>query len=264
MRILCGLDPKYTGEVTVYEENLDREVGQGSEGATEGAVDKVPYISRNSTVEVAGNAREGFPRNSSSLLQRCPLMVESAVHSPRDNRGQDRSSSGPERNSYWRDVLLFFLKLSIQWSATARRFVNKRVDILFPPKGKRARRCVGWCSQEDALFEYLNVREHIELFESLLGDSEAINSSIPDTAASLDDLSIAEPDLGPFLLRKCKRILSFLMVDGQKDIRKSAQLLHLSRLGMAEHSEKMAMELSGKIMRLSWTGVSDLHLKCFI
>jgi hypothetical protein len=231
MRILCGLDPQYTGEVTVYEETLDREAG-GGEGIAENAVQTV------------GSARDSAVRGSSdsSLLRRSPLMVESAVH---NSGGQDRPSAGSQRSFYFRDVLLFFLTLSIRWSATARRFINKRVDILFPPKERRVRRCVGWCSQEDALFEYLSVREHIELFESLLGDSEAINCGSADTAASLDDMSEAVPVQELFLQKKFKRFLSFFTAVEQEDVRRSAQLRRLSRLRMVEHAEKMAMELSG-------------------
>ena len=239
MRILCGLDPQYTGEVTVYEENADREVGEGGDSAAEKAVGGTPDVNRDINVEAIGNTREEIFR-SSSLRHRSPLVVESRTQSPCE------SSAGSQRNSYWRDIILYFLTSSIQWAATARKFINRRTDILFPPKRKRARRCVGWCSQEDALFEYLSVREHIELFDSLLGNSEGVSDSVNYTGASFDDISVAEVDPGLSLQSKLKWLLSFLVTVEKRDIRKLAQSLHLSRLGMAEHSEKMAMELSGK------------------
>lgn len=64
----------------------------------------------------------------------------------------------------------------------------------------RRQRVVGWCAQTDSLFDFLTVREHLELYARLLGNmrdtgddsSNPIDSStITSTLASLDLLDHA-------------------------------------------------------------------------
>jgi hypothetical protein len=130
------------------------------------------------------------------------------------------------------------------------------------------RRSVGWCAQEDALFEYLTVREHIVLFDDLLGTYDTVSSdaATPTTAAfdsnSMEDNEIHNQGSGSqsgiekeseesvrkeetYLSKKLNKFLSYFMALGCDSNIKNAQTLVLTRLGMVEHADKMACELSG-------------------
>ena len=48
--------------------------------------------------------------------------------------------------------------------------------------GCTTRRTVGWCSQHDALYEYLTIREHMDLFCALLGLAEVSHSNLTSPA----------------------------------------------------------------------------------
>ena len=134
---------------------------------------------------------------------------------------------------------------------------------------------MGWCAQEDALFEFLTVREHIELFDDLLGIYDTVLSdTLSNTAASIDIVSIEENEKcnqrmkekcergdesgvekeseesyvkeEAFFSKRLNRLVSYFTgfrCDTSVD---KAQTLVLTRLGMVEHSNKMACELSGK------------------
>ena len=175
-------------------------------------------------------------------------------------------------SQFWRETVLYVIVSLFQIFAGMKRFIKRKESYYFPPKGG-VQRCVGWCSQEDALFDYLTVREHIELFDNLLGgpiyesgcapppDTLNASTSISASASTAatgaragtveaeDNLGIEnKTDICSFSSRICRRIINFFMEsDLRKNLRSSQEDL-LCRLGMTEHSEKYALELSGSLV----------------
>ena len=170
---------------------------------------------------------------------------------------------------YWREIVLHLIVSLFQIFARIKRFIKRKESYYFPPKGG-VQRCVGWCSQEDALFDYLTVREHIELFDDLLGGpiygdgcaspAETYNASTSTSAAATgatagnvetqgnSEFENKKSGICSYISRIGKRVLAFFMEsDSRKSLRSSQEdLLH--RLGMTEHAEKYALELSGSFV----------------
>ena len=170
---------------------------------------------------------------------------------------------------FWREIVLHMIVSLFRIFARIKRFIKRKESYYFPPKGG-VQRCVGWCSQEDALFDYLTVREHIELFDDLLGGpiygdgcaspAETYNASTSTSVAATgatagnvetqgnSEFENKKSGICSYISRIGKRVLAFFMEsDSRKSLRSSQEdLLH--RLGMTEHSEKYALELSGSFV----------------
>jgi ABC-type oligopeptide transport system ATPase subunit len=181
------------------------------------------------------------------------------------------SSTTPSYSSpftWSRDIAVSVLSFWIVTFAKARRFVTHAKRYIYPPKKPRVRRSVGWCAQEDALFEYLTVREHIELFDVLLGTYDTVSGdAVSPTTAACDSNSSKDnemhnqgsgsesgvekeseesvPKEETYLSKKLNQLLSYSVALGSDSNTKNAQTLVLTRLGMVEHADKMACELSG-------------------
>lgn len=181
------------------------------------------------------------------------------------------STTPPSHSSpftWSRDIAVSIVSFWIVTFAKARRFVTHAKRYTYPPKKPKVRRSVGWCAQEDALFEYLTVREHIELFDDLLGTYDTVSGDAvtPTTAASgsnsMKDNEIHNRGSGSesgiekeseeslpkeetYLSKKLNQFLSYFIALGCDSNIKNAQTLVLTRLGMVEHADKMACELSG-------------------
>lgn len=208
---------------------------------------------------------ESGPR-SASRRNRLPVPPLSLSFFPSSSSSSTPSYSSPF--SWSRDIAVSVVSFWIVTFATARRFVRQAKRYIYPPKKARVRRSIGWCAQEDALFEYLTVREHIELFDDLLGTYDTVlgDAVTPTTAPSYSNSSQdnemhnrgsgsesgvekeseeSAPKEETYLSKKLNQFLSYFIALGCDSNIKNAQTLVLTRLGMVEHADKMACELSG-------------------
>lgn len=107
------------------------------------------------------------------------------------------------------------------------------------------RRQIGWCPQQDPLYDNLTVREHLELFLSLLHENKSVSSSL----GAYGSLSEGVPEVEPLTAQAGgeSQQLSFENIFSNNfgyEINCT-----LARLGMLEHAEKRARELSGGMKR---------------
>jgi ABC-type cobalamin/Fe3+-siderophores transport system ATPase subunit len=221
-------------------------------------------VTSSSSVMRDGSLESG-PR-SASRRNRSSVPPLSLSLFPSSSSSTTSSHSSPF--TWSRDIAVSVVSFWIVTFAKARRFVTHAKRYIYPPKKPRVRRSVGWCAQEDALFEYLTVREHIELFDNLLGTYDIVSGDVvtPTTAASdsnsMKDNGIHNQGSGSesgiekeseesvqkeetYLSKKLDQFLSYFIALGCDSNTKNAQTLVLTRLGMVEHADKMACELSG-------------------
>ena len=271
----------------------DREEGKGdrdrgreeeSKGAGKGVLeaDVTPMQGRRSRnvilspTVMGGGVQVTGPRSASrrSRSQIPPLPLSFC---PSSSSSSSSPSSSLSPFTWGRDIAISVLSFWIVTFAKAKRLVTYAKKYMYPLKKARARRCVGWCAQEDALFEFLTVREHIELFDNLMGIYDTVTDDTShDTTASIDTISIKEneiynsgikekygndcendADIGSeesyakeetYFSKKLNQLVSYLsyFIRFRPDIIiEKAQTLVLTRLGMVEHADKMACQLSG-------------------
>ena len=266
MRILCGLDSSYTGEVTLSDEveEGDNENGQHTEEVEGGESGWVGREGRDGVLEGErgiGDGRGEIKDEDRGLLYQRdalipPRQVQSLGHSIPES-SYDGSEPDCLSPLWFRNVALLFASSVMRGVSTVSRGVRTLKQCCTPVEVPRTRRCVGWCAQEDALFDYLSVREHVELFDSLLGGSCGVGvgiatapssySSQPFDVPITDNNDSTQPDfISTQIIRKLMGYFSIFSKSESEKSPGSATLLFLSRLGLSEHSEKMAMELSGK------------------
>lgn len=268
----------------------DREEGKGDRGIEEelkGAgkgvleADVTPMQGRRSrnvipsSTVMGGGVQVTGPRSASRRNRSQVPPLSLSFCPPSSSSSYSSSSLSP--STWSRDIAISVLSFWIVTFAKAKRLVTYAKKYMYPPKKARARRCVGWCAQEDALFEFLTVREHIELFDNLMGVYETVtNDTLNDTTASIDTISIKEneifnsgingkydndsendADIGSeesyakeetYFSKKLNQLVSYLSYFIRfrpNTIIEKAQTLVLTRLGMVEHADKMACELSG-------------------
>ena len=95
--------------------------------------------------------------------------------------------------------------------------------------GAGARRAVGWCPQDDAVFDYLTVAEHLELFHALLRAGAPAFAPTPSPASTDAPAPAAAAAAAP---------------NDQGAIGAA-----LARLGLTPHAHKAAVALSGGMRR---------------
>ena len=237
MRILCGLDSRYRGAVTL-EEVLKEGTGE-EEGVDFGAGD------------------DG----------------EDAGHDDDDDDDDDGGA------------LSFIASLCTAafWIELVGGLLTGRVTIHPPLHGhtrdggggggqRRVRRCIGWCSQEDAVFDYLTVREHMELFQALLGHAttpatatttssasgSATRSATRSATATATTITTATTTT---TASTAATSTAAATVETRPDCLAADAAApsveeSLRRLGMAEHAHKMACALSGGMRRRLTLGLA--------
>lgn len=226
---------------------------------------------RNNVTSTSSVVRDGGlesgPR-SASRRKRSSVPHLSLSFFPSSSSSTTPSHSSPF--TWSRDIAVSVVSFWIVTFAKARRFVTHAKRYIYPPKKPRVRRSVGWCAQEDALFEYLTVREHIELFDDLLGTYDTVlGDAVTPTTAPSDSNSSKDNEMHnqgsgsesgvekeseesvrkeeTYLSKKLNQFLSYFIALGCDSNIKNAQTLVLTRLGMVEHCDKMACELSGNM-----------------
>ena len=223
------------------------------------------YVASTSSVMRDGVLESG-PWSAASRRNRSSIAPLSLSFFPSTSSSTASSHSSPF--TWSRDIAVSVVSFWIVTFAKARRFVTHTKRFIYPPKKARVRRSVGWCAQEDALFEYLTVREHIELFDDLLGTHETVlGDAVTTPTAPSDSNSSKEneihnqgsgsesgvekeseeslPKEETYLSKKLNQFLSCFIALGCDSNIENAQTLVLTRLGMVEHADKMACELSG-------------------
>lgn len=272
------------------ERKGDRDRGREEElkGAGNGVLqaDVTPMQGRRSrnvtslSTVMSGRVQVTGPRSASRRNRSQVPPLSLSFCPPSSSSSTSSSSSSPF--TWGRDIAISVLSFWIVTFAKAKRLVTYAKKYMYPPKKARARRCVGWCAQEDALFEFLTVREHIELFDNLMGVYETVtHDTSHNTTASIDTISIKEneiynsgikekydndsendADIGTeesygkeetYFSKKLNQLvlyLSYFLSFRPNAIIEKAQTLVLTRLGMVEHADKMACELSGNRMDL--------------
>ena len=199
MRILCGLDSRYQGDISLLREAVgggeEGRGGGGGGGGGEGGgggddgeeeerededEDSLTFLATLFTVRWWGNLFRGCYRG---------------VIYTRRNHHHDLSPSATASTS------------SPSASSSSPLPTIGATDS----SKRRRKRAVGWCPQEDAIFEFLTVREHLELFEALLGQGlgqepeqgqgqgpglgqglgQGHNSTTPSSSMSAVDLTLA-------------------------------------------------------------------------
>jgi ABC-type Na+ transport system ATPase subunit NatA len=224
MRILCGLDSQYQGQITLQEVLKE---GTGCEGET------------GSWAGAEGGA-------------------ESESESEADAEDGDYDEEG---------ALSFIASLcsAAFWMDLCRGLLATGGVIAHPPlhsaRGRvRVRRCVGWCSQEDAVFDYLTVREHMELFEALLGQADSganaatVDPTVGASAVTAGAATTAHTSAANTLSPTADAHLLLPSLSADAAARGVDEALR--RLGMTEHAHKMACALSGGMRRRLTLGLA--------
>ena len=340
MRILCGLDPSYTGCVSLSAETVTEGDGEGEgdgDGEVEAETDERSYADRDRESErdreidginmeylsnLHGESKDSRSRNSGRKdgnkhknkngngnrdrdrntfesgdrgVERYNIMTANThTYTPSHTHIDSQSQSRP-RPLWCLGARLYTVVSILKIFARFKKMLKQNHAYFFPQRGQ-VRRCVGWCSQEDALFEYLTVREHIELFDSLLGEQADLNSKANSATQSVKtDKSTDKNDTCltglnetgdiPFNITNntennnqnltqiiestesienkrnrqeyyCHKyypkkflnfITSYFLESDSSSGRRLTQDLLISRLGMEDHSEKYALELSGTV-----------------
>ena len=323
MRILCGIDTQFTGEVMLTSDKSDAEYDDALDRSfnVDNLTPQDSFDSSNPRVLTPTSER----KKMQSDLQKSKINTDQEfdpsssvniipkfsfeVITPQSHQGRGHSSelaidiesedgletrnNGTERvennttkypfyllpfscftTQWWREIGSCFVISLFQLFAIVWKYIKRKEDYYFPPKGG-VQRCVGWCSQEDALFDYLTVREHIELFDDLLGGlvyevgssgvtESSSSASIPAPVTASTSAPSAETANGhlnnktnaehgshrdSYCTFISNKLISFLREsDSRKNLRSSQEEL-LTRLGMTEHSEKYALELSGSFTK---------------
>lgn len=269
MRILCGLDSQYTGEVTLTAEHpVDPESDPDSYSARTAQSAQSPMslnhpvsprtdqqtsffeIERNGDLEV-----ESGRDSSLSVRLGGTTTTDNDVDNPTSDVSILHHALSICTVRWWRELGLFFVVRVIRVFSRVHRFLRRQKQYFLSPHRRELRRCVGWCSQEDALFDYLTVQEHVELFDDLLGGINEMGTSLYADDIQTDSTAEGEGGTGEKSSREVdslttlqkiwKWILNLFLESRSRSTIRSAQAVLIARLGMEEHAGKFALELSG-------------------
>jgi ABC-type branched-subunit amino acid transport system ATPase component len=104
------------------------------------------------------------------------------------------------------------------------------------------RRILGWCPQNDPLYDLLTVEEHIYLFEDILAASSSTESVLSICITSIIDFVWLILNLGHVYTTTASRR------SRDSSVTSSATNKILSELALVEHASKLSSELSGELV----------------
>jgi ABC-type cobalamin/Fe3+-siderophores transport system ATPase subunit len=286
MRILCGLDSQYGGKIslTAADKNNPTPDDTNADSKREGLDNRA---------QMEGKKGGGLHRTEDMEIEFDISKSHDIDHLNRASnlqqfrRGpQERQHDRPQQSGSLISLALRWVRIGVQYLIKISSKVNGFIKFKFTDVNEenKLRRCVGWCPQEDALFDYLTVSEHIELFDALLGGStymdigsgeeddkehredkdkgdrdqgssrEGFNHDVSRRMDLIDlnNQDIDEPNEAIAENRKwsLNSVLSYLrsfFSPSKPSNYDESSTLVLSRLGMLEHADKYVLALSGTI-----------------
>jgi hypothetical protein len=167
MRILCGLDSQYRGQISLTAG--DKNIPIPDDINVDGKKEKADKSSKEDMKGEGFHGQEDMetePDTPKFYNVHVNDDLRQFIQDPQNDRRPPQSDSFISLGFRW-------IGIGIQYLIKIASKVNSFTKFKFMDMSEenKLRRCVGWCPQEDALFEYLTVLEHIELFDALLGGS---------------------------------------------------------------------------------------------
>lgn len=284
MRILCGLDSQYGGKISLTA--ADKKIPTPDDTNVDSEREGLDKSARKE------GKKGGVLHRKEDMQIEFDISKSHDIHHLNKVNNSHQYTRGPVEQLHDRPQTGSFILLALRWVGIGVQYlikisskVNGFIKFKFTDVNEenKLRRCVGWCPQEDALFDYMTVSEHIELFDALLGGSTYtdIGRGEEDDKEHREDIDKGDGDHGGSregFNHDVSRRMDLIDINNNQDIDEpndsiaenrqwslnsvlsslrsffspskpskydESSTLVLSRLGMLEHADKYVLALSG-------------------